>query len=134
MKTTGRIAAALLTCAALFTTTIGTASAADLDEPRLKDIAMQIVSSAENSSTDWKAQFGYIEDIDDGRDCTAGIIGFRSGTGDMLDLVELYKRFRAGPFPGDGGRAVPCTSPAQLPDYTGLDLDFTDDPDDRPRG
>ncbi|MGW6930666.1 chitosanase [Lentzea sp. NPDC054927] len=96
MKITGRIAAALLTCAALFTTTIGTASAANLDEPRLKDIAMQIVSSAENSSTNWKAQFGYIEDIDDGRGYTAGIIGFCSGTGDMLDLVELYKSKKPG--------------------------------------
>ena len=96
MKITGRIAAALLTCAALFTTTIGTASAANLDEPRLKDIAMQIVSSAENSSTDWKAQFSYIEDIDDGRGYTAGIIGFCSGTGDMLDLVELYKTKKPG--------------------------------------
>ncbi|MFD9704827.1 chitosanase [Lentzea sp. NPDC059081] len=96
MKLTGRIAAALLTCAALITTTVGTASAANLDDPTLKDIAMQIVSSAENSSTDWKAQFGYIEDIDDGRGYTAGIIGFCSGTGDMLDLVELYKTRKPG--------------------------------------
>ena len=96
MKITGRIAAALLTCAALFTTTVGTASAANLDEPRLKDIAMQIVSSAENSSLNWKGQFGYIEDIKDGRGYTAGIIGFCSGTGDMLDLVELYKTRKPG--------------------------------------
>ena len=51
---------------------------------------MQIVSSAENSSLNWKAQYKYIEDIGDGRGYTAGIIGFCSGTGDMLDLVELY--------------------------------------------
>ncbi len=38
----------------------GTASAADLGEPLMKDIAMRIVSSAENSSTDRRAQFGYI--------------------------------------------------------------------------
>lgn len=62
----------------------------DLNDPRKKDIAMQIVSSAENSSLDWKAQYKYIEDIGDGRGYTAGIIGFCSGTGDMLDLVELY--------------------------------------------
>ncbi|WP_222598209.1 chitosanase [Lentzea tibetensis] len=73
-------------------TTTGTASAADLAEPRKKDIAMQIVSSAENSTLDWRGQFGYIEDIKDGRGYTAGIIGFCSGTGDMLELVELYQR------------------------------------------
>ncbi|MET9227431.1 hypothetical protein [Lentzea sp. NPDC003310] len=42
-------------------------------------------------------------------------------------------RFRVGPFPGGSARAVPYTSPEQLPDYTRLDLDFVDDPDDRPR-
>ncbi|MEV0129262.1 chitosanase [Dactylosporangium sp. NPDC050688] len=62
----------------------------DLTDPRKKDIAMQLVSSAENSSLDWKAQYKYIEDIGDGRGYTAGIIGFCSGTGDMLELVELY--------------------------------------------
>lgn len=51
---------------------------------------MQLQSSAENSSLDWKAQCQYIEDIGDGRGYTAGIIGFCSGTGDTLDLVELY--------------------------------------------
>jgi chitosanase len=65
-------------------------AAADLTDPRKKDIAMQLVSSAENSSLDWRAQYRYIEDIGDGRGYTAGIIGFCSGTGDMLDLVELY--------------------------------------------
>ena len=59
--------------------------AADLDTPAKKEIAMQLVSSAENSSLDWRAQYSYIEDIQDGRGYTAGIIGFCSGTGDMLD-------------------------------------------------
>ncbi|MFI6586298.1 chitosanase [Embleya sp. NPDC050493] len=67
-----------------------------LDDPHKKDIAMQLVSSAENSSLDWKAQYKYIEDIDDGRGYTAGIIGFCSGTGDMLDLVELYTARKPG--------------------------------------
>ena len=62
----------------------------DLTDPHKKDIAMQLVSSAENSSLNWRAQFGYIEDIGDGRGYTAGIIGFCSGTSDMLQLVELY--------------------------------------------
>jgi chitosanase len=66
------------------------AAVTGLDEPAKKDIAMQLVCSAENSSLDWRGQYGYIEDIGDGRGYTAGIIGFCSGTGDMLDLVELY--------------------------------------------
>jgi chitosanase len=48
------------------------------------------VSSAENSTLDWKRQYAYIEDIGDGRGYTAGIIGFGSGTHDMLRVVELY--------------------------------------------
>ncbi|RGA02190.1 chitosanase, partial [Microbispora triticiradicis] len=67
-----------------------------LTDARKKEIAMEIVSSAENSSLDWKAQYAYIEDIDDGRGYTAGVIGFCSGTGDMLDLVEVYARRRPG--------------------------------------
>ena len=66
------------------------ASAVDLTAPHEKDIAMQVVSSAENSSLDWRAQYKYIEDIGDGRGYTAGIIGFCSGTGDMLEVVEAY--------------------------------------------
>jgi len=62
----------------------------DLAESNSKDIAMTLVSTAENSSPDWRAQYKYIEDIADGRGYTGGIIGFTSGTGDMLDLVRLY--------------------------------------------
>ncbi|MEU6535719.1 chitosanase [Streptomyces sp. NPDC047000] len=66
------------------------ASGTGLDDVRKKEIAMELVSSAENSSLDWKAQYAYIEDIGDGRGYTAGIIGFCSGTGDMLELVQAY--------------------------------------------
>jgi chitosanase len=65
-------------------------SGVNLDNPAKKDVAMQLVSAAENSSLDWRAQFAYIEDIGDGRGYTAGIIGFCSGTGDMVELVEAY--------------------------------------------
>ena len=61
-----------------------------LNNPTKKDIAMQLVSSAENSNLDWKAQYAYIEDIGDGRGYTGGLIGFTSGTGDMLALVQYY--------------------------------------------
>ncbi|MFJ9467264.1 chitosanase [Streptomyces caniferus] len=71
-------------------------AATGLDDPAKKEIAMQLVSSAENSSLDWKAQYRYIEDIGDGRGYTGGIIGFCSGTHDMLELVELYTRRKPG--------------------------------------
>lgn len=51
---------------------------------------MELVSSAENSTLDWRKAYGYIEDIGDGRGYTAGLIGFCSGTGDMLSLVRSY--------------------------------------------
>ncbi|MGX1909083.1 chitosanase [Streptomyces phaeochromogenes] len=65
-------------------------SAADLDSPKMKELAQRIVSSAENSSLDWRAQYDYVEDIGDGRGYTAGIIGFTTGTHDLLKLVELH--------------------------------------------
>lgn len=71
-------------------------AATGLDDPAKKEIAMQLVSSAENSSLDWKAQYEYIEDIGDGRGYTGGIIGFCSGTHDMLELVELYTQRKPG--------------------------------------
>ncbi|GAA0601828.1 chitosanase [Kribbella sandramycini] len=70
--------------------------AVDLDDPAKKEIAMKIVCSAENSSLNWKNYYKYIEDIEDGRGYTAGIIGFCSGTGDMLELVELYASRKSG--------------------------------------
>ncbi|KUL27816.1 chitosanase [Actinoplanes awajinensis] len=72
------------------TSTTAAPTGKNLDDPAKKDVAMQIVSAAENSSLNWRAQFSYIEDIKDGRGYTAGIIGFCSGTGDMLELVEAY--------------------------------------------
>src|SRR5882757_10469020 len=68
-----------------------------LASPREKEIAMELVSSAENSTLDWRREYGYIEDIGDGRGYTAGLIGFCSGTGDMLELVRSY----AAAEPGD---------------------------------
>ena len=73
-----------------------TSTPVDLFDARKKEIAMELVSSAENSSLDWKAQYTYIEDIGDGRGYTAGIIGFCSGTGDMLELVQNYTASEPG--------------------------------------
>ncbi|MFD9871181.1 chitosanase [Streptomyces niveus] len=61
-----------------------------LAAPGKKEMAAQIVASAENSTLDWRDQYDAIEDLDDGNGYTAGIIGFCSGTNDMLQLVEAY--------------------------------------------
>jgi chitosanase len=76
--------------------TAGGSRQADLTDPRKKDIALQLVSSAENSSLNWKAQYKYIQDIGDVRGYTGGIIGFCSGTADMLHLVETYTARKPG--------------------------------------
>ncbi|MEV6629432.1 chitosanase [Actinoplanes sp. NPDC051470] len=66
--------------------------AAPLTDVKPKEIAQQLVSSAENSSLNWRGQYGYLEDIGDGRGYTGGLVGFTSGTSDMLALVEEYTR------------------------------------------
>ncbi|GAA3008960.1 chitosanase [Streptomyces fulvorobeus] len=63
---------------------------AGLAEPRMKEIASRLVASAESSTLDWRGQYGSIEDVGDGTGYTAGIIGFCSGTNDMLQLVESF--------------------------------------------
>ena len=73
----------------------------DLTNPTKKDIAMQLVSSAENSSLDWKAQYAYIEynvegNASENRGYTAGIIGFTTKTSDLLALVKYYKQIAPG--------------------------------------
>jgi chitosanase len=90
-----RAATAFLAVILLAFAGVGTASGAErratgLASPPEKEIAMELVSSAENSTLDWRREFGYIEDIGDGRGYTAGLIGFCSGTGDMLQLVRSY--------------------------------------------
>ncbi|WP_406447197.1 chitosanase [Streptomyces sp. NBC_01613] len=100
----------------------GASAGTGLDDPDKKDIAMRLVSSAENSSLDWKAQYKYIEDIGDGRGYTAGIIGFCSGTSDMPALLELYTK-------RDPGNVLTAYLPALLSvdgtdSHQGLDPGF----------
>lgn len=99
------------------------AVASGLDDPVKKEIAMQIVSTAENSSLQWREQFDYIEDIGDGRGYTAGIIGFCSGTHDMLELVEYY----TGKVPGNPlAKYLPALRAVDGSDsHEGLDPGFT---------
>ncbi len=101
------------------------ARALGLDDPAKKEIAMKLVCSAENSNLNWKNYYRYIEDIDDGRGYTAGIIGFCSGTGDMLDLVELYTRRKPGNVLA---KYLPALREVDGTDsHEGLDPDFTRD-------
>lgn len=60
------------------------------DEP--SDIMLELVSIAENSSTDWQAQINYIENINDGRGYTISIVGFCTGTGDFIQVLEAIQR------------------------------------------
>ncbi|MGY1640903.1 chitosanase [Geodermatophilus sp. SYSU D00703] len=74
---------------------------ADLTDPAKRDVAMQLVSSAENSTLDWRGQYGYIEwDVEgvaeENRGYTAGLVGFCSGCGDMTRLVEYYTSIAPG--------------------------------------
>ena len=63
---------------------------ADLTDPSFKELAFQLVSTAENSTVEWWKNFGYIDDIGDTRGYTGGLVGFTSGTGDMYELVLYY--------------------------------------------
>lgn len=65
-------------------------SSVPIESQGAKDFALALVSSAENSTTDWTKAYGYIEDIKDGRGYTAGIVGWCSGTGDMLVFLKNY--------------------------------------------
>jgi chitosanase len=72
-------------------------AAAGLERPHQKEIAQILVSTAENSSRDWRAQYRYIEyDVEhnaaENRGYTGGIIGFTSRTHDMLAVVRRYAR------------------------------------------
>jgi chitosanase len=62
----------------------------DIRNPTFQELAYEMTSTAENSTLDWTTAYGYIEDIGDNRGYTAGLVGFTSGTGDMLQLVQLY--------------------------------------------
>ncbi|MFI7007996.1 chitosanase [Streptomyces sp. NPDC050145] len=95
-----------------------------LAAPAKKELAQQIVASAENSTLDWRGQYGYIEDIDDGQGYTAGIIGFCTGTHDLLTLVERYTK----EHPGNGlARYLPALRKVDGSDsHEGLDPGFTE--------
>lgn len=67
-----------------------------LDDTSLKEISLELVSTAENATKNWTSAYQYIEDINDGRGYTGGIVGWCSGTGDMLVLLQYYTSIAAG--------------------------------------
>ncbi|MHB9850460.1 chitosanase [Streptomyces krungchingensis] len=94
-----------------------------LAAPGKKELAQQIVASAENSTLNWREAYGYIEDIGDGQGYTAGIIGFCTGTHDLLTLVERY----TDAHPDNGlARYLPALRKVDGTDsHEGLDPGFT---------
>lgn len=74
----------------------GRGAAPGLAAPAHKEVAQQIVASAENGTLDWRGAYGYVEDIGDGQGYTAGLIGFCTGTSDLLSLVGDYTRAHPG--------------------------------------
>ncbi|MFI6337526.1 chitosanase [Streptomyces sp. NPDC050535] len=97
---------------------------AGLGSPEKKELAQQLVASAENSTLDWRSAYAYIEDIDDGQGYTAGIIGFCTGTHDLLVLVEDYTE----DHPDNGlARYLPALREVDGTDsHEGLDPGFTE--------
>ncbi len=100
-----------------------------------KDLAMRLVSAAENSSLCWKDQFGYIEynvegNESDNRGYTGGIVGFTSKTGDMLKVVQLFEKLSKK---ANSPQETPLTKyikPLEKangsPSQKGLELEFED--------
>ncbi|MFB7242912.1 chitosanase [Streptomyces populi] len=95
---------------------------AGLAAPAKKELAQKIVASAENSTLNWREAYGYIEDIGDGQGYTAGVIGFCTGTHDLLTLVERYTKAH----PGNGlARYLPALREVDGTDsHEGLDPGF----------
>ncbi|MFJ9816302.1 chitosanase [Streptomyces sp. NPDC101151] len=94
-----------------------------LAAPDRKELAQRIVASAENSTLNWRSAYGYIEDIGDGQGYTAGIIGFCTGTHDLLTLVKRYTKAH----PGNGlAEYLPALRKVDGTDsHEGLDPGFT---------
>ena len=79
------LAVPLLALAALVTSTPEGRDWLDHDQRRRAD---ELVSAFENSTTE--VQYGYAENLGDGRGVTAGRAGFTTATCDALAVIEVY--------------------------------------------
>ncbi|TMW69424.1 hypothetical protein Poli38472_001580 [Pythium oligandrum] len=59
------------------------------------DTIMSLVSIAENSKVEWWTNYDYCEDIGDGRGYTMSLVGFCSGTSDLLGVVRDVAKAKA---------------------------------------
>ncbi|GAC1370704.1 MAG: chitosanase [Candidatus Saccharimonadales bacterium] len=120
------VTCALLICGLIQAPALSAATQTSLQAPDKKEVAMQLVSSAENSSLDWRSKYSYIQDIADGRGYTAGIIGFCSGTGDMLALVQYYTQVKPDNILA---KYIPALQAKGMmdPSHAGLDPTFVGD-------
>jgi len=73
---------------------LGTCSAGGGLDPVQKQKAEMMTSIWENSTT--KLQYGYSQDIGDGRGYTSGRAGFCTGTGDGILVIECYDLAKPG--------------------------------------
>jgi chitosanase len=94
-KTVAWLLVALVAISLVATLLPAADAATGLERPHQKEIAQILVSTAENSSRDWRAQYRYLEyDVEhnaaENRGYTGGIIGFTSKTHDMLAVVRRY--------------------------------------------
>lgn len=65
---------------------------AGLAAPAERELAWKLLATSESSTLDWRSQYGVIDDNGDGTGYTAGIVGFCSGTHDMLTFVEAFTK------------------------------------------
>lgn len=65
---------------------------AGLAAPEMREIAWELLASAEGSTLKWRTQYATIEDSGDGTGYAAGLVGFCSGTHDMLAFVEAFTK------------------------------------------
>ncbi|MBT2491208.1 chitosanase [Streptomyces sp. ISL-96] len=61
-----------------------------LAAPDKKELAHELVATAMNSTKKWRSLYGHIADSGHGSGYCGGVVGFCSGTKDMLTLVESY--------------------------------------------
>lgn len=55
------------------------------------NVTLQLVSIAEYSTPDWKSTVNILDNLNDGRGYTIGLVGFCTGTGDFLELLKYLK-------------------------------------------